>query len=346
MKGVVYYERAEGAIEVGEVPTPAVGPDECLVEVKYCGICGSELHMYHGQLNVLAQPPVVLGHEWSGEIVEVGERAKGFAIGDRVTCETAASTCGVCAYCRSGNYNLCPERRAFGFAVDGAFTKYVSADHRLLHHIPDGVSYEAAAMCEPICVAYNAVVEKSCLRPGGTTVIIGPGTVGLFSLQVAQLAGAGTTVVTGTDRDTTRLALARQLGADITVDVTKQDPGDVVAALGDGHGADLVIDAAGVPAAIKQSLKLVRPNGQITKIGWSLRPVNLTFDEIVAKAVTYQGAFSHTWRTWEATLELLRQGCIQTEPLLSAVLPITEWREAFEDLERQKAIKILLYPVD
>lgn len=346
MKAVVYYERAEGAIEIRDVPVPSIAPDECLVEVKYCGICGSELHMYHGQLNVLAQPPVVLGHEWSGEIVKVGECVEGFEVGDRVTCETAAETCGRCVFCRSGEYNLCPERRAFGFAVDGAFTKYVSADHRLLHGIPEGVTYEAAAMCEPICVAYNAVVEKSRLQPGGVTVIIGPGPVGLFCLQIAKMAGAGTIVVTGTDRDGDRLELARRLGADVTVDVTKDDPGEVVAGLRDGHGADLVIDAAGVPAAMEQSLRLVRPNGQVTKIGWSLRPVDLTMDEIVAKAVTYQGAFSHTWRTWETTLELLRQGEVEAEPLLSGVRPITEWREAFDQLESLEAIKILLQPVD
>ncbi len=346
MKAVVYYERGEGAIEVRDVPIPTIDPDECLVAVKFCGVCGSELHMYHGQLNTLAQPPVILGHEWSGEIVEVGEEVAGFAVGDRVTCETAASTCGACRFCRSGNYNLCPARRAFGFAVDGAFTRYVRAGHRLLHHVPGEVSDESAAMSEPICVAYNAVIEKSHVRPGDTVVIIGPGPVGLFCLQIARLAGAGTTLVTGTDRDGDRLELARRLGADMTVDVTEQDPLDVVRTLGDGYGADLVLDAAGVPPAIRQSLALVRPNGQVTKIGWSLRPVDLTMDEIVGKAVTYQGAFSHTWGTWETTLELLRQGRIQTESILSGTMPITAWREAFDELESLRASKILLHPVD
>ncbi|MFP4344786.1 MAG: zinc-binding dehydrogenase [Anaerolineales bacterium] len=346
MKAVVYYERAPEAIELRDVPVPTPGPDECLVRVKYCGICGSELHMYKGQLNVLARPPVILGHEWSGEIVEVGERVQGFAPGDRVVSETAAHTCGICDFCREGAYNLCPERQAFGFAVDGAFTQYVRVRSALLHHIPEGVSYEAATMSEPICVAYNAVVEKSNLNPGEIVVIIGPGPVGLFCLQVARLAGAGTIVVTGTDRDAARLALARELGADITVDVTQEDPVEVVAGLGDGHGAHLVIDAAGVPPAIQQSLDVVRRNGQITKLGWSLRSFNGTLDEIVAKAVTYQGAFSHTWKTWETVLELLRLGRIETEPLISEVWPITRWEEAFAKLESLEAHKILLCPVD
>lgn len=346
MKGVVYYERADRAVEVRELPVPTIGPEECLVKVKYCGICGSELHMYHGQLNELSRPPVVLGHEWSGEIVEVGERVRGFAVGDRVTCETAAETCGICAYCSSGEYNLCPERRGFGFGVDGAFTSYVRAKARLLHHLPANVSYEAAAMTEPICVAYNAVIEKSRIRPGDTVVVIGPGPVGLFALQVARLAGAGTLIVTGTPRDRKRLEVATRLGADVAVDVSEQDPVELIRRIGDGLGANLVIDAAGVPPAVKQSLDLVRRNGQITKIGWALRPINLSMDEIVGRAITYQGAFSHTWKTWEACLQLMDRGRIQTEPLLSEIWPITRWQEAFEKLEAMESIKILLHPVD
>jgi alcohol dehydrogenase/L-iditol 2-dehydrogenase len=346
MKAVVLYDKTDKSVEVRDVPVPAIGPEECLVEVKFCGICGSEPHMYHGQLTLLARPPVILGHEWSGEIVEVGERVQGFAVGDRVTCETAAEVCGVCALCRSGSYNVCPERRAFGFAVDGAFTKYVKAKYQRLHHIPDDVSYEAAAMTEPICVAYNAVAEKSRIRPGDTVVIVGPGPVGLFALQVAKLSGAGTIVVTGTSRDQMRLELAKTLGAGITVNVNEQSPVEVVRGIGDGLGAHLVVDCAGVPPAIQQSLEIVRQNGQVTKVGWSLQAVNLTMDEIVAKVVTYQGAFSHTWTTWETCLDLMRQGKIQTEPLLSAKWPIIRWEEAFHKLEALEAHKILLYPVD
>jgi alcohol dehydrogenase/L-iditol 2-dehydrogenase len=120
----------------------------------------------------------------------------------------------------------------------------------------------------------------------------------------------------------------------------------VVRGLGDGLGAHLVIDAAGVPPAIQQSLQIVRQNGQVTKIGWALQPINLTMDEIVAKMITYQGAFSHTWTNWEASLELMRQGRILTEPMISEVWPITRWKEAFEKLEALEADKILLYPVD
>jgi alcohol dehydrogenase/L-iditol 2-dehydrogenase len=346
MKAVVLYDKVDQSVEMRDVPVPVIRPDECLVEVKFCGICGSEAHMYHGQLTMLARTPVVLGHEWSGQVVEVGADVKDFAVGDRVTCETAAEVCGVCALCRSGNYNVCPERLAYGFAVDGAFTKYIRAKGMRLHHIPEGVSYESAAMTEPTCVAYNAVVEKSRIRPGDTVVVQGPGPVGLLAMQMAKIQGAGVVVVSGTGRDAKRLELAKKLGADMTVDVTQQNLLDVVRGLGDGLGAHLVIDAAGVPPAIQQSLQIVRQNGQVTKIGWALQPINLTMDEIVAKMITYQGAFSHTWTNWEASLELMRQGRILTEPMISEVWPITRWKEAFEKLEALEADKILLYPVD
>lgn len=346
MKAVVYYERASGAVEVRDVPIPTFGPDECLVRVRYCGVCGTELHLFHGQLNSLAHPPVILGHEWCGEVAEVGERVQGFRPGDRVVSETAAYTCGTCSFCRSGEYHLCPERLGFGYGVDGAFTSYVRARAVLLHHIPERVTDEAAAMCEPICVAYNALFEKSRIRPGDTVVIIGPGPVGLFALQLAKLAGAGTVMVTGTSRDKGRLALAKQLGADFTVVVPDEDPVPLIRGVGDGMGAHLVVDCAGTGPAVQQAIDLVRRNGQITKIGFALKPLNLTLDEIVTRGITLQGSFSHNWKTWEAVLELLRLGRIQTEPMLSAILPITSWREAFEQLESQQAVKILLHPVD
>lgn len=346
MKALVYYERAEEAVEIRDVPIPEIGPNDYLVKVKYCGVCRSDIHMYHGRHNAHSRPPVILGHEWSGEIVQAGERASGFAIGDRVVAESAAETCGTCVYCRSGEQSFCPERLSYGFAVDGAFTSHIRVRDRLLHHIPEGVSFEAAAMGEPLCVAYRAVVEKSHIRIGDTVVVIGPGPIGLFAVQLARMAGAGALIVTGTKGDGKRLAVAAQLGADIAADVSKQDPGRVVREVGDGLGAHLVIDAAGPPTAIKQSLALVRRSGQVTKIGWCLEPVDATLDTIVAKAITYQGVVSHTWKTWEACLRLMEQGRIQTEPLISEIWPLSRWKEAFARLEALEAVKILLYPED
>jgi len=241
---------------------------------------------------------------------------------------------------------MCPERRSFGFTEDGAFTNYVRARQQILHHVPDNVSLPEAALTEPLCVAYNALVEKTRIRPGDNVTILGPGPVGLFAVQVARLLGAGTILVSGTGADKGRLELARQLGADVVVNAQEEDPVARALALSKGVGSDVVIDAAGPSITLKQSLQMVRRNGQVTKIGWGPEPVGFSLDPIIEKVITLQGSFSHTWETWERVLSLMGQGKLTTAPLISARWPISRWREAFEAIETKSAVKILLDPED
>ncbi len=344
MKAVVLYEQREGCVDVREMPRPAIGPGDVLVQVETAGICGSEIHIYHNEVTYKLSPPLILGHEFAGIVVEKGAEVRGFDLGDRVTVETHAYVCGTCRFCRSGDYNVCPERRSFGFTMDGAFTRYVCARQQILHHVPANVPLADAALTEPLCVAYNALVEKTRLRPGDLVAILGPGPIGLFCVQVARLLGAGTIVVSGTSEDRARLELARELGADVAVDCQEADPVQAVLGLSRGTGADVVVDAAGPSATLKQSLAMVRRNGQITKIGWGPGPVGFSLDPIIEKVVTLQGSFSHTWQTWERVLALMAQGQLQTAPLISARLPISCWREAFEAIEGKTAVKVLLDP--
>jgi alcohol dehydrogenase/L-iditol 2-dehydrogenase len=346
MKAVVLYKQEEGCVDVRDMPQPAAGPQDALVEVEAAGICGSEIHMYHNQVSYRLSPPLILGHEFAGVIVEKGAAVQGFEVGDRVTVETAAHVCGTCRFCRAGEYNVCPERRSFGFTADGAFARYVCARQGILHHVPDGVSLAEAALTEPLCVAYNALVEKTRIRPGDIVAILGPGPIGLFCVQIARLLGAGTVIVSGTAQDLARLELARRLGADVTINGQEEDPVRAVMALSRGVGADVVVDAAGPPATLRQSLAMIRRSGQITKIGWGPEPVGFSLDPLIEKVVTLQGAFSHTWQTWERCLGLMGQGRLQTAPLISARWPISRWREAFEAIENKMAVKILLDPED
>ena len=346
MKAVVLYKQEEGCVDIREMPRPTIGPNDVLVEVECAGICGSEIHIYHNQVSYRLNPPLILGHEFAGVIVEKGADVQGFDLGDRVTVETHAYVCGRCRFCRSGDYNLCPERRSFGFTVDGAFTRYVRARQEILHRVPANVSLAEAALTEPLCVAYNALVGKTRIRPGDHVAILGPGPVGLFCLQVARLAGAGMVTVSGTGQDLARLELARQLGADVIINSQEEDAIERVLSLSQGAGADVVVDAAGPTATLQQSLAMVRRNGQITKIGWGPEPVGLSLDPIIEKAVTLQGSFSHTWPTWERCLALMSQGRLKTGPLISARWPISRWREAFTAIENRTAVKILLDPED
>ena len=342
MDALVKFGRHDGEVEIREISEPTLGPDEVLLEVKAVGVCGSDLHMWRESHSWPIKLPLVLGHEFCGVVADVGEQVSGFTPGDRVACETAAKVCSECVYCLSGNYNLCPHRQGYGALVDGAFTHYVAARPQILHHIPDNVSFEQAALTEPICVAYNALVEKTIMKPGDTVVIQGPGPIGIMALQIARLRGAGTLIMLGTNSDTHRLAVAAELGADYTLDIQQDDPLELIQSLGDGFGADLVVDCTGVSQALQQSLDLVRPNGHITKIGWGPQPLGFSLDPLIAKAVTLQGSFSHTYPTWERVLRLLSTGQINLNPVIGGVYPLNQWQVAFEVMETGNNVKSVI----
>jgi alcohol dehydrogenase/L-iditol 2-dehydrogenase len=286
--------------------------------------------------------PVVLGHEFCGVVAQVGDQVTGFHPGDRVTCETAAEVDETCIYCRSGNYNLCPNRKGYGFSADGAYTRYVAARPKILHHLPANLSFEEGALTEPICVAYNALVEKTNIKPGETVVIQGAGPIGILCLQIARLRGAGPCIVLGTDLDQHRLEIAAELGAHHTLNVQRRDPVALIRSFGDGLGADLVVDTTGVSAPLKQALELVRPNGRIAKIGWGPQPLNFSLDPLVAKAVTLQGSFSHTYPTWERALQLMETRQVNLTPVIGGVYPLSEWERAFTAMERGENVKSVI----
>ena len=346
MRALVKYADADGALEVREVPDPVAGPGTVLVGVHTVGVCGSDIHLWHNTQSRSSVPvlPVVVGHESAGIVAAVGEGVAGWATGDRIVCETAASVCGACALCRAGRYNLCPSRQGYGLRRDGAMAEYLVAEPRVLHRIPDGVSFEAASMCEPFAVAYNALVERATVSPGDLVVVQGAGAIGILALQVARLRGAATVVMLGTDIDGYRLEAATRLGADHVVNVDRQDPADVVAGLHDGLGADLVVDATGVSAALVQGMRLVRPAGAIAKVGWGPQPLGHSLDPLVKKAVTLYGCYSHTWGTWEAVLRLFADGRLRPDLVLGGVYPIDEWEEAFTAMQQGRHVKSALRP--
>ncbi|WP_168209204.1 zinc-dependent alcohol dehydrogenase [Agromyces intestinalis] len=344
MRALVKYANEDGALEVRDVAAPEAGPGEVLVRVHTVGVCGSDIHMWHdsqskSSVGIL---PVTLGHESAGVIAAVGPDVEGWVVGDRVVCETAASICGVCALCRAGRYNLCPFREGYGLKRDGAMAEYVVAEPRVLHRIPDGVSFAAAAMTEPYAVAYNALIERVGVKPGALVVIQGAGAIGINALQLAVLAGAGTTVVLGTSVDAHRLARASELGADHVVDITSEDPAELIGRLHDGLGADVVVDATGVSAALQQSMQLVRPGGEIAKVGWGPQPLGFTLDPLVKKAATLYGCYSHTWSTWEAVLRLFAAGRLHPESIIGGAYPVEEWETAFGAMQRGEHIKSVL----
>lgn len=343
MEALVNFGPEDGQVELREVPVPEPGPGEVLLRVKAVGVCGSDLHQYHGTQSWPVRWPVTLGHEFCGEVAEVGEGVEGWEVGDRVACETAAEVDGTCAYCRTGRYNLCPNRLGFGYGTDGAAATFVVARQALLHSIPENVSWEEAALAEPSSGSLNAVLEQSSPRPGDVAVVIGPGTMGLLCVALLAAAGVSELVIVGLERDAARLELAREFGATHLVMNDREGAVEVVRSVGDGLGADLVIDAAGVSATLKTAVDAVRPAGQITKLGWGPQPPDFSLDPIVQKAVTLRGSFSHTWVAWERVLRLMGDRKLDVRPLVN-VFPLSEWKRAFELMEGGEIPKAVLVP--
>ena len=224
MRAIVNIERKPHRVEMQERAKPEFGPLDVLLRVRGVGVCGSDLHQWHATHSWNVNYPVILGHEFGGEIAAVGAEVVGLMEGDRVVSETAAFICERCVYCRSGLYNLCPERLGFGYGVDGAMADYVRVPARCLHKVPGNVSMEDAAMTEPGCVAANAVLELSQVKPGDFVVVIGPGPIGLMALQMAKLNGPSELWMVGTRRDSARLNVAQELGATRVLVTEEEEP--------------------------------------------------------------------------------------------------------------------------
>ena len=345
MVAVVHYALAPGAVELREVSRPAeIADDEVLLLSRAVGVCGSEVHQFHNTQSWRVNVPVILGHEFCGVVAQVGRSVRGFREGDRVVSETAARICGECAYCRSSEYNLCPKRLGFGYGVDGAMASFVRVPARCLHHLPDAVPFEKAALAEPCSVAYNAMCVKTHRRAGDSVLIYGPGPIGLLCLALAKLSGAGWLGVVGLTQDAKRLAIAKSLGADAAIDAQREDTLEVVRALGDGLGVDVVIDASGASRALQSALAVVRPGGQITKVGWGPQPLDFSLDPLVAKAVRLQGSFSHNFPIWEKVIALLASGKLDPTPLVGRVEPLGNWRVCFDEMASGEIVKGVLKP--
>jgi L-iditol 2-dehydrogenase len=344
MKAVMKVARGVGNVELRDLPEPSPGAGQVKIKVQAAGICGTDLHIYKDEFRSV--PPVVLGHEVAGEIVAVGAGVEGVAVGARVTTETYFSTCGECAYCRTGHANLCLNRRSIGSAVNGGFTSYLIVPAKNLHALPESVDFRAGALTEPLACVCHAVLTTPTVSPGDVAVIAGPGAIGLLTLQVVKAAGAAA-VVLGADGDDARMALARQLGADHVVNVMRADPNALIQAITpEGLGADVVYECSGAGAAAQQLLTLVRRRGRFVQIGLFGRSIAWDMDQVCFRELTVTGSNASVPSAWTRALQLLEGGRVDTRALITAEYPVTEWEAAFDGFERKTAIKTLLRPVD
>lgn len=343
MKAVVKYAAGEGNVELRDVAEPVPGPKQVKVEVKAAGVCGSDLHIYHDEIAIPVHPPVIMGHEFAGVVVAVGEGVEGVQPGDRVTCETTAWFCGRCLACRAGHYNMCAQRKVVGYAVDGCFARYCLVHERQVHLLPEGVDFVAGALTEPLACCVHAVLELTSVTAGDLVVVAGPGSIGLLCMQIARAAGA-TVIIAGTTSDAERLALAKRLGASMAVDLTSQDLPQIVVGLTAGQGADIYFECSGAPAAARQGLTLTRRGGQYTQVGLFPGPFELPFDTIAYRELRVTGSLGQRSSSWRRGLALLGQGLVDTRSLVSHILPLDSWQEAFRLAESRQGLKIVLEP--
>jgi L-iditol 2-dehydrogenase len=332
-------------LEYVDFDDPPILDDEVLVRVKACGICGSDIHGYDGSTGRRI-PPVIMGHEASGEIVEVGRTVSNWKIGDRVTFDSTIY-CNECAYCRRGLINLCDNRRVLGVSCDeylqhGAFAEYVAIPQQILTRIPDGVSYDKAAMVEPISIAFHAV-NLSPIHLGNTVVVVGAGMIGLLVIQALRLAGCGQIIAI--DIDPSKFDLAYHFGADECLMSHPDNVRQRVFELTEGQGASVSYDVVGLSSSLEVALAAVKKGGQITLVGNFKPTVDLPLQKVVNRQITLQGSCASNGE-YPAVLNMLARGSIQVDPIISAVAPLSDGAAWFERLYSGDSalMKVILRP--
>lgn len=331
--------------EIQDVPEPEVGPDEVLISVTACGICGSDVHGMDGSSG-RRLPPIIMGHEASGVIAGVGDRVTDHRPGDRVTFDSTI-WCGRCRFCASGRVNLCDNRRVLGvsceeFRRDGAYAERVAVPDNIVYRLPDGLSFEHAAMVEPVSVAVHGV-ERTPVRLDDTAVVVGTGMIGLLVVQALRAAGCGR--ILAVDVEPARLEVAARLGADETLSPKETDVVAEVLERTGGRGADVVIEAVGLSDTVATAIASVRKGGSVGLVGNLTPEVKLPLQAVVTREITLYGSCASSGE-YPACLEMIARGAIQVEPLISAVAPLDEAPAWFDRLYQGEdgLMKVILKP--
>lgn len=341
MKAIVKKALGEGNVALVERAEPVPGKNEVKIKVMAVGICGTDIKIKNGQS--WCNPPVILGHELSGQIVETGEDVTSVKVGDRVVCETAQVICKNCYYCKSGNYLMCKDRLSIGYGVDGGMAEYCVVREDIIHKLPDNVDYENGALCEPAAVSVHAVYDTVRLLSTDVVLVSGTGTIGLLVAQIAKSFGT-TVIITGLDIDEKRLTAARELGIDYTVNVQKEDLTSVVNNVTGGFGVDVAYECSGSLSGVRSAMSLLKKMGRLVQIGLTKPDLEIEYSLLTARQISLIGIFGHKWTSWETALKLISQGKIQTAPLITHNFGIDNWEEAFSVAEKQEGIKIIIYP--
>jgi len=343
MKALVLEEY--NRFEYKDMPRPEIESDEVLIRVKACGICGSDVHGMDGSSG-RRRPPIIMGHEAAGVIEEIGTDVSGWNVGDRVTFDSTVY-CGSCFFCRQGRNNLCDNRKVLGVSCedyrrDGAFAEYVAVPQHILYRLPDGVTFEQAAMVEALSIAVHAAA-RTPVSPGDTAVVVGAGMIGLLVVQALKAAGCGR--VMAADLDRKRLELAQQLGADVILRSDECDVAVEVVKLTDGRGAQRACEVVGISQTVQAAIACVRKGGSVTLVGNVSPAVELPLQSVVTREITLYGTCASSGE-YPACLDMIQQGQVNVDAVISAKALLSEGGDWFERLYDKEPglMKVILFP--
>jgi L-iditol 2-dehydrogenase len=339
---------APSKLELVDFPEPQPADDEVVVRIRACGICGSDIHGWDGSTG-RRRPPLIMGHEASGEIVAAGSRVKAWRAGDRVTFDSMIS-CGACRFCREGQTNLCENRRVVGvspteYKQHGAFAERLAIPDRILYRLPDSLPFEHAALVEPVSIAIHAI-KRTTITAQTTAVVVGSGMIGLLVVQALRWAGAKQIIAI--DLADNRLALARELGATHTINSGQGDAAAEVMRITGGLGADASFEVVGYGATLNLAIAVLKKGGASVLVG-NLSPKTQDFplQAIVTKELSLLGSCASTAVDYPLCLDLIARGVINVKPMIETVAPLNEGAQWFEKLSAKdggKYMKVLLAP--
>lgn len=345
MKALVKKEKGPGNIGVIEVEDPLMGDGDVLIEIVAAGVCHTDLLLIEwgpAFEKAYGPPlPLVMGHEFSGRVMDIGSRVEGFERGDPVVVNPILA-CGRCPYCLEGNQQVCSDRTLLGLQGNGGFAERIAVRAENVYKLPKTVDLEIGALCEPFNTVIRAF-QSGKPHYGDTILISGPGPMGMLGLLMGQFSGCGKIIMTGLDLDRGRLQLAQKLGA-VTINVEKQNVKDVVRDLTGGAGVDVAIEMSGSGKAIGQDLDLLKRRGRLILVGLSENPAQFLPINFALNEIEMIGIRAYNPKTWETCLNILSSGKIDLRPVITHRLPLDEGERGFQLLQQREGLKILLKP--
>ncbi|WP_223700138.1 L-threonine 3-dehydrogenase [Sutcliffiella deserti] len=342
MKAIVKHHRGYGA-ELQMVDIPKIKEDEVLIKVKATSICGTDVHIYTwdewSQSRV--NPPYVFGHEFAGEIVEVGTKVTNVELGDQVSAETHL-VCYECPQCLTGDYHICKNTKIIGVDTHGCFAEYVALPAVNVWKNPKDMPYDVASVQEPMGNAVHTVLAGDVA--GKTVAVIGCGPIGIMAVGVAKAAGASEVIAI--DLNEYRLDLASKMGATYVINAKEENPVDKVLALTGGDGVDVICEMSGHPVAMNQGFKMVTNGGRVSILSLPVRPVELDItNDVVFKGVTIQGITGRKmYTTWQQVSRLLKSGQVDVKPMITHHFPLEDFEKGFDLMISGQCGKVVLQP--